>query len=105
MYTSPPTLLSTPVGTNFQQLQKEILTMISSLPKPKKLINILEKNLPISASKKMLPHYRGLGTVLNIWTNPYEGQMIHLIVRDGEVLPGMWFSAGGWAGKILEIPF
>lgn len=72
--------------------------MILSLPKPSKTLDISQKDLPVSVVKKMLPHYVGLGTVLNIWTNPNEGQMIHLIVRDGEILPGMWFSAGGWAG-------
>jgi hypothetical protein len=55
-------------------------------------------NLPLSVLKNSVPRYTGLGTVLNIWTSPNEGQMIHLVVRDGEIQPGMWFSAGGWAG-------
>lgn len=77
--------------------------MVSSLPKLKPDLNIEMKNLPPQVVKESLPHYSGLGTVLNIWSSPTDGQMIHLIVRDGEILPGSWFAAGGWAGSVVAV--
>jgi hypothetical protein len=93
------------VGTNIKSLQAEILRMVSSLPnrQAKQTLNIEEQNLPPQVVKKNLPHYSGLGTVLNIWSSPTDGQMIHLIVRDGEIFPGSWFSAGGWAGNVVAV--
>jgi hypothetical protein len=93
------------VGTNINNLQAEIIRMVSSLPKSISNRNIEGQNLPPQVVKKSLPHYLGLGTVLNIWSSPTDGQMIHLIVRNGEILPGSWFSAGGWAGNVVAVYF
>ncbi len=89
------------MGTNVPQLHQEICRTILSLPYHQQASPL---PLPPSALNKghrgvaPLPQYIGVGTVLNIWSNSTEGQMIHLVVTGGEVKPGTWFSSGGWAG-------
>lgn len=79
------------VGTNLPLLEKEICQLIKFLPKQKNKISL-------TTQQNLAPKYLALGTVLNIWTNPNEGQMIHIVVTDGELFPGLCFSSGGWAG-------
>ena len=86
------------VGTNLHHLEKEICRVVQTLPKERVKPNADHTLLMNALNSKSLPRYKGLGTVLNIWTNPTEGQMIHVVVTDGELSPGLFFSSGGWAG-------
>ncbi len=93
------------VGTNLSQLYHEICRTILSLPYHDRPPPIPPSPSALPKGQKggafPLPQYIGVGTILNIWSNSTEGQMIHLVVTGGEVQTGTWFSAGGWAGKLL----
>lgn len=97
------------MGTNLNVLENEIYRLVKTLPNKKLLENNSnEQKQPQPQQQqqqqqndKSMPSYKALGTVLNIWTNQTDGQMIHLVVTDGELLPGTFFSAGGWAGQFI----
>lgn len=57
------------------------------------------QNAPINSYQK----YKSCGTVTNQWSNQKDGQVFHVIVRQGILERGNWFSAGGLAGNIVSI--
>ena len=92
-------------------LQKEICATIRRV--------VADSTSDVTAGENGAPRYIGAGTVVNIWTNAIEGQMMHIVVTGGEVgphfpflmrksyvlqvRPGQWFSSGGWIGYLVRL--
>lgn len=70
------------------------------------LYSYLAHLLPRSAPTAPGTHrfeYKAVGVVVNVFVTPEEGHNMHIILQEGRVKKGDYFSAGGWVGSVTGV--